>query len=82
LLAKGLGEIDGIFFFFSYPTNLLFIDISGLGIKGIEFKNALAEKNILVSSRWDTVFRLVTHYGIEKEDIEYVIETFSNLCGK
>ena len=82
LLAKGLGEIDGITFPKPYPTNLLFIDISGLGIKGIEFKNALAEKNILVSSRWDTVFRLVTHYGIEKEDIEYVIETFSNLCGK
>lgn len=82
LLAKGLAEIDGITFPKPYPTNILFIDISGLGIKGLEFKKTLAEKNIVVSSRWDTVFRFVTHYGIEKEDIEYVIETISNLYGK
>ena len=82
LLAKGLAEIDGIIIPKPVPTNLLFIDISGLGIKGTDFKKALAEKNIIVSSRWDTIFRLVTHYGIEKEDIEYVIETISNLYAK
>jgi threonine aldolase len=82
LLAKGLAEIDGIKLPKQHPTNILFIDISGLGIKGMEFKKKLAEKNIIVSSRWDTVFRFVTHYGIEKEDIEFVIETISNLYGK
>jgi threonine aldolase len=81
LLKKGLADIKGIKTRVS-PTNILFIDISGLNIKGTEFKKALAKKNIIVSSRWDTVFRLVTHYGIEKEDIEYVIETIHSLYGK
>jgi len=77
-LKKGLDGIPGIKTRECY-TNMLFIDISGLGIGGAEFKAALAKHNIIVSSRWDTVFRLVTHFGIEKEDIDYVIETIQNL---
>ena len=80
-LAKGLSQIEGIKIKES-PTNILFIDISGLGISGKEFKKSLANHSIIVSSRWDTSFRFVTHYGIEKEDIEYVIETITNLYGK
>lgn len=78
LLKKGLSEINGITTRECY-TNILFIEISGLGIPGSKFKKTLAEKNIIVSSRWDTIFRLVTHYGLEKEDIEYVIETIHSL---
>jgi threonine aldolase len=81
LLKKGLSNIEGIITQ-GGQSNILFIDISGLKIKGKEFKKKMAEKNIIVSSRWDTVFRLVTHYGIEKEDIEYVIETIHSLYGK
>ncbi|NHJ48261.1 MAG: aminotransferase class V-fold PLP-dependent enzyme [Asgard group archaeon] len=81
MLKKGLSKIEGITTR-GGPTNILFIDISGLEIPGKEFKKKLAEKNIIVSSRWDTVFRLVTHYGIEKEDIDYVIETIHSLFGK
>ena len=78
LLKKGLDEIAGIKTR-DCKTNILFIDISGLHIKGKEFKKALADHQIIVSSRWDTTFRFVTHYGITKEDIEYVIETIHNL---
>ena len=77
-LKKGLEDIPGITTQDCY-TNILFIDISGLGISGKEFKAALAKHNILVSSRWETTFRLVTHFGIEKEDIDFVIETIHNL---
>ncbi|NHJ39456.1 MAG: threonine aldolase [Asgard group archaeon] len=80
LLKKGLSEIKGIKTKECY-TNILFIDITGLGIPGNQFKKSLKEKNIIVSSRWDTTFRLVTHFGIEKEDIEYVIETIHSLYG-
>lgn len=73
LLAKGLSDVKGIKVQES-PTNLLFIDISETGISGQKFKKQLAKSGIIVSSRWDTKFRLVTHFGIEQEDIEFVIE--------
>lgn len=81
ILAKGLSAIEGITVRES-QTNLLFVDISGLGITGHQFKKDLAKYSITVSSRWDTSFRLVTHYGIEKEDVEFVIETIANLYSK
>jgi len=81
LLAEGLGKIEGINIS-ETETNILFIDISDLGITGKKFKDELSKKNIIVSSRWDTIFRLVTHYGIEREDIHYVIETISQLFSK
>ena len=81
ILAKGLAKIDGITVEES-QTNLLFINISGLGITGTQFKQDLAKHGIIVSSRWNDRFRLVTHYGIEKDDIEFVIETIVNLYSK
>ncbi|NHJ86157.1 MAG: aminotransferase class I/II-fold pyridoxal phosphate-dependent enzyme [Asgard group archaeon] len=80
-LKLGLSDIPGIKTQ-DCQTNMLFIDITGLNIGGIKFKNELAKHNIIVSSRWDTTFRLVTHYGIEKEDIDFVIETIHTLFGK
>jgi Cys-tRNA synthase (O-phospho-L-seryl-tRNA:Cys-tRNA synthase) len=47
-----------------------------------DFRVKLKEKGIITSGRWGTIVRLVTHYGIEKEDIDYVIETFHDLFGK
>ena len=80
LLKKGLEEINGITTQ-DCETNILFIDISGLKITGKQFKADLAKHNIFTSSRWDTIFRFVTHYGIEKEHIEYILETLHKLYG-
>ncbi|MFW9923686.1 MAG: threonine aldolase family protein [Candidatus Thorarchaeota archaeon] len=80
-LGKGLAKING-FKVTESQTNILFIDISALGISGKQFQEQVAKHGIIVSSRWDTTFRLVTHYGIEKEDIEYVVQTFTNLFDK
>ncbi len=81
ILKKGLSNIEGLITR-ECQTNILFIDISGLNITGEQFKADLAKNNITVSSRWDTVFRLVTHYGIEKEDIEFVIDVIHKLYAK
>jgi len=81
ILSKGLSTIEGITTRES-QTNLLFVDIRGLGITSQKFKKDLAKNGIIVSSRWDTVFRFVTHYGIEKEDVEFVIETIAKLYSK
>jgi len=80
LLKKGLEEINGITTQ-DCETNILFVEISGLKITGKQFKADLAKHNIITSSRWDTVFRFVTHYGIEKEHIEYILETLHKLYG-
>ncbi|MHA1213109.1 MAG: threonine aldolase family protein, partial [Candidatus Heimdallarchaeota archaeon] len=81
LLKKGLDSIEGITTQ-DCETNILFINIQGTGMKGIEFKKELAKHNIIASSRWDSIFRLVTHFGIEKEDIDYIVNTISNIVAK
>lgn len=80
-LAQGLAEIDGISVQ-DCPTNILYIDLSGLGISGTQLSKALAQFDI-ITRRWKgSKVRLVTHYGIEREDIDFTIEKFHSLYGK
>ncbi|MBD3192347.1 MAG: low-specificity L-threonine aldolase [Candidatus Heimdallarchaeota archaeon] len=80
-LARGLAEIDGISIQ-DCPTNILYIDLSGLGISGAQLSKDLASFNIITRSWKGPIVRLVTHYGIEREDIDFTIEKFHSLYGK
>ncbi len=81
LLKQGLDEIPGIQTK-ECQTNILFVDIKETGMSGQEFKEKLAKNNIIVSTRWDTTFRFVTHYGIEEEDINYITNTIHSILSK
>ncbi|MBN1327919.1 MAG: DegT/DnrJ/EryC1/StrS family aminotransferase [Candidatus Heimdallarchaeota archaeon] len=81
LLQKRLSEIPGIKTK-ECQTNILFIDIKGTGMTGLEFKQKLEQYNIIVSTRWDTTFRFVTHYGIEEEDVSYIINAIHSILSK
>ncbi|MGD2200694.1 MAG: low-specificity L-threonine aldolase [Candidatus Bathyarchaeota archaeon] len=81
LLAEGLREIEGIEILYPVKTNMVYIDLSGLGWTGKEWGEACAKLGWL--SRGSTpVVRLVTHYGIEREDIEAFLDGIVDLVPK
>ena len=70
-LAEGLAEIDGIDL---DPTrvksNIVYFNIPEGS--GREVSDSLRERGILVNAG-DPVMRMVTHYGVESEDIDYTL---------
>ncbi|MEA2071418.1 MAG: low-specificity L-threonine aldolase [Asgard group archaeon] len=77
-LANGLAKIEGIKVR-DCPTNLLYIDIAGLNIAPLDLKKKLKKRGIIISTRWSTIIRLVTHYGITEADIDYTLSVFKEL---
>jgi threonine aldolase len=72
LLEEGLRKINGIEIKNPVMTNMVYIDIGGLGWNGDDFKEA--SKKLGWKTRGSgTTLRLCTHYGIEREDIEAFI---------
>ncbi len=71
LLAEGLAKIEGIAVDLkAVQTNMVNLDVGGLGIEAAEFVNRLRERGVLALNRSKTGIRMVTHRGIEKEHIE------------
>jgi len=81
LLADGLSQIRGIRVLYPVKTNMVYIDISGLGWTGREWVEA-CEKLGWKSRGRSTTIRLCTHYGIEREDIEAFLEGFRTLVSQ
>jgi threonine aldolase len=73
LLAEGLRKIDGIKILNPVKTNMVYIDVSGLGWTGREWSEACAKLGWR-SRGYGPVVRLCTHYGIERKDIESFLD--------
>ena len=77
-LALGLAEINGIEIQpEELPTNLEFFKVPEGRSK--EFATKLGQKGIKVGEREDSRWRLVTHYGITSDDIDYSLEVINNV---
>ena len=76
-LAYGLSEIDGIGVDpMRVKTNIVYFDIpTGAGQ---EIADRLRGRGILVNAG-DPVMRMVTHYGVEAEDIDYTLVAMSEI---
>jgi len=73
ILAKGLAEIDGITVE-PVETNMIFFDVSGLGITAEDFNNRLKTHGVRVSTLGPTRARAVTHLNVSKIQIEEALE--------
>lgn len=82
LLEIGLREIKGIKILNPVMTNMVFIDVSGLGWTGRDWAEACRKLGWRSSGYISPVVRLCTHYGIEKEDIESFISGIKKLVPK
>ncbi len=75
LLARGLSKIDGISLDLDHiQTNIVRYDVSGLGIAAIEWVARLRDLGVKAGAQEAGSVRMVTHRGIEKEDIECTLE--------
>jgi len=73
-LAKGLSAIDGIAVDLSkVQTNIVAYDVSGLGIDGQTWVAKLGEAGVKAGPLEAGRVRMVTHRGIEREDIDFTL---------
>jgi threonine aldolase len=71
LLAEGLAKMEGIKVDMkTVQTNMVMFDVDGLGVRADVFMKKLKEHGVLAGSISKTRIRMVTHRGIEKEDVE------------
>jgi threonine aldolase len=80
LLAKGLSETPGLIIDSGVPaTNMVYLSYQSqaLSLSSREFAQQLKEKGVLVGIVGSNRFRLVTHYGIEDQDIDQTVNTFA-----
>ena len=73
-LARGLSSVPGITIDPDrYPTNMIFFKVSVRSTQDVVRR--LEERGIKVGAR-EPAWRLVAHYGITSEDIDYTLEAF------
>lgn len=81
LLAKGLARIDGIV---ADPqqvqTNIVIYDVSGLGIDSRTWIRELKKHGVKAGAQEGGRVRMVTHRGIEREDIEYALTAVKEIA--
>ncbi|MCW3992117.1 MAG: low-specificity L-threonine aldolase [Candidatus Bathyarchaeota archaeon] len=81
LLAEGLRQLEGIKILNPVMTNMVYINVSGLGWTGQQWADACAKIGWKSRGRTTTI-RLCTHYGIERQDIEAFLEGIGKLVSK
>ena len=83
LLAKELSNIDEIKIDLStIHTNILFFNLQNTNIKDEELVIKLLNNNIKIDSKGNRKFRMVTHYGFTKKDIDVVIQKMKLILKK
>jgi threonine aldolase len=84
-LADGLRGLPGIAIDRDVvQTNMFFITVSPPAPSALELSARLREHGILCGAAKDgsPLIRLVTHYGIEREDIDRAIEVFNKILAR
>ena len=79
-LARGLAGIDGIAVRAAEPeTNMIFFDVSGLGLSNREFVDRLAASGVRVSGAGGAI-RAVTHLDVSRAGIERALSAIADLA--
>jgi len=83
ILGEGLAKIEEIKVDLeTVQTNMVYFDLQESDIDTYKFLPKLAEYNILGSPRPPTKVRLVTHYGINREDIYTTIKAIKEIVSE
>ena len=61
----------------NYKTNMVFCTVDD--DKGESLTESLSKRGVLVGHVGDSVLRLVTHHGINEDDIDYTLKTIENI---
>jgi len=81
LLAKGLARIEGVAINPELvQTNIVIYDVDRLGIDGGTWVRELNKRGVKAGAQEGGRVRMVTHRGIEREDIEYSLTIASEVA--
>lgn len=82
-LCEGLAQIPGFAARQApLPTNILMVDVAGLGWTSEELLSRWKAAGVLCNRRPPTAARLVTHRHVSAADVDYVLEVTRQMCGK
>ncbi len=81
ILARGLAEIEGIVVE-PVETNLIFFDVSGMGVTAEAFNALLREKGLRISVLGKTRGRAVTHLDVSREQVQEGLEIIRQVAAK
>ena len=80
-LAEGLARIDRISIDLpSVQTNIVIFDVSGLNMTGKQFTDQLERQGVKALDYGGTLVRMVTHRGIEREDVNRAFEAVKQIA--
>jgi threonine aldolase len=83
LLAEGISKIQGIQIDLNrVQTNIVYYDVSDLGLSAEIFVSKLKEKGVLALPLAEKKVRMVTHRGIEGEHIKKVVGIIESITDK
>ncbi|HEV2440010.1 MAG TPA: GntG family PLP-dependent aldolase [bacterium] len=83
ILARGLAEIPGIRIDVDHvETNLVFFDVTGLGMTAPDVAKRLAEAGVRMGAASKTRIRAVTHLDVSRADVERAVSIAQATLGK
>jgi threonine aldolase len=80
-LARGLGEINGLRVE-PVETNMVFFDVSALGLTADEFTSVLMAQGVRLSIAGKSRVRAVTHLDVSPGQVEEAVEIIQNVVGE
>jgi threonine aldolase len=80
-LARGLAEIEGIVVE-PVETNLIFFDVSGLGVTAEGFNALLTETGVRISVLGKTRGRAVTHLDVSREQVKEALDIMRQVAAQ
>jgi threonine aldolase len=81
-LAKGLAAIDKRLVDLGAPrTNILYIDFGAAGRQSTPIVGELLKNNVKVKQIDEGACRMITHWGIDKADIDTVLALYKKILG-
>jgi len=82
-LAQGFGLVAGINVRAAKRrTNIVIFDVDGDAAHAAKFAEAMRERDVLISARGPVTFRVVTHYGIARRDIDRAVAAASEAAAE
>lgn len=78
-LAEALAELGCTVDLTSVETNIVIFNITNFGLEPAWFLNELKSRGVKAGMSGSTNIRMVTHYGVCRDDIEYVVNVLSEV---
>lgn len=79
-LAEGAARLSGVKVdLSSVQTNMVYVDVAGVGIDGAEAVRMLADRGVRTLATGPSTLRFVTYRGIERDDITLTVDALRDL---